>query len=44
MSAQLLAAADATCNAILNAITNTRDDVVVESPQTFRLETFHAGS
>jgi hypothetical protein len=32
MTAELLAAADATCNAILNAVTHERDDVVVESP------------
>jgi hypothetical protein len=32
MSKRLLAAADATCNAILNAVTNTSDDVVVDSP------------
>jgi hypothetical protein len=32
MTAQLLAAADRTCNAILNAITDTRDDVVANSP------------
>jgi hypothetical protein len=32
MSARLLAAADATCNAILNAVTHAPDDVVVESP------------
>src|SRR5262245_60739896 len=32
MSAQLVAKADATCNAILNAVTDARDDVVVESP------------
>ena len=32
MSQQLLAAADATCNDILNAITHEPDDVVVESP------------
>ena len=32
MSRKLLAAADATCNAILNAVTNTSDDVAVNSP------------
>ena len=32
MSARLLAAADATCNAILNAVTHERSDIVVESP------------
>lgn len=32
MSSRLLAEADATCNAILNAVTNTTDDVVVDSP------------
>jgi hypothetical protein len=32
MTDQLLAAADATCNAILNAVTDTRDDVVANSP------------
>ena len=32
MSAQLLAAANATCNAILNAVTHTDDDIVVKSP------------
>ena len=30
MSRRLLATADATCNAILNAVTNTSDDVVVD--------------
>jgi hypothetical protein len=32
MSARLLAEADATCNAILNAITHHSDDVTVDSP------------
>jgi hypothetical protein len=32
VNSRLLAAADATCNAILNAVTNTSDDVVVDSP------------
>ena len=30
MTAQLLAAADAVCNAVLNAVTDEREDVVVE--------------
>jgi AAA domain len=32
MTLELLAAADAVCNAILNAVTDEHDDVVVESP------------
>jgi hypothetical protein len=32
MNEQLIAAADATCNAILNAITDTADDIVANSP------------
>src|SRR5437588_4733898 len=32
MTAQLLAAADAVCNAVLSAVTDESEDVVVESP------------
>src|SRR5437588_10466407 len=32
MTAQLLAAADAVCNAVLSAVTDEHEDVVVESP------------
>jgi hypothetical protein len=32
MTEHLLQVADATCNSILNAITDTRDDVVANSP------------